>query len=128
MKKLMYYFTMGIFLMTLGGCIALVAGGVAGVGTAVWLSGKLTQEFHAPYAQTVNAAKEGLRSLNLEITKETQEEDVTQLKGKYSDNKELWVDIRKVTDNSTKVEIRVGAVSSDKAASDKILKAIQRHL
>jgi len=128
MKKVILLLTMGIFLTSMYGCIALLAGGAAGAGTAVWLSEKLTQEFNAPYNRTVKAAKDALTSLKLEIIKETKEEDITQLRSKYSDGKEIWIDIRKISDNSTKVEVRVGVVSPDKIASEKILKAIKRHL
>jgi len=62
------------------------------------------------------------------VRKEAKEADVTQLRSKYSDGREIWIDIRKVTGDSTKVEVRVGGVSPDKAAADKILKKIQSYL
>ncbi|MDD5477574.1 MAG: DUF3568 family protein [Candidatus Omnitrophica bacterium] len=127
-KKVGVFIFSGVVLLNICGCFALLAGAGAGAGTAAWLSGKLTQEFHATYAQTINASKKALRSLKLELTKETKEINVAQLKSKYSDGKEIWIDIRKVTEDSTKVEIRVGAVSPDKDAADKILKRIQRYL
>jgi len=128
MKKIVLLFVTGIFLMSIYGCFVVLAGGAAGGGTAVWLSGKLTQEFNATYERTIDAAGSALRSLRLDVTKQTKEENVTQLKSKYTDGKEIWVDVRKVTDNSTKVEVRVGAVNPDKGAADKILKRIQRYL
>lgn len=127
-KKVAVFIFSGAVLLNMCGCFALLVGAGAGAGTAAWLSGKLSQEFHAPYEQTVNAAKRALGSLKLEVIKEAKEANVTQLKSKYSDGREIWIDIRKVTEDSTKVEIRVGGVSSDKAASDKILKRMQRYL
>jgi len=127
-KRIIVFVFSGLFLLNIYGCVALLAGAIAGTGTAVWLSGKLTQEFSAPYERTINAAEKALRSLKLEITKEAKEANVTQLKSKYSDEREVWIDIRKITENSTKVEVRVGAVSPDKAAADKILKKIQAYL
>ncbi len=47
---------------------------------------------------------------------------------KYSDGKTIWVDIRRITEASSKIEVRVGAVSGDKAAADRILKRIERYL
>ena len=128
MKKALLLFTIIIFAFSMCGCFVVIAGTAAGVGTAVWLSDKLTQEFNAPYDRTIDAAEAALRSLKLEITKKTREAEVTQLRGKYSDGKEIWIDIRKITENSTKVEIRVGALSPDKAASEKILKRIKVYL
>ncbi|MDD5165835.1 MAG: DUF3568 family protein [Candidatus Omnitrophica bacterium] len=127
-KKMVLFISLGMLLVSISGCIALLAGGAAGGGTAIWLSNKLTQEFNAPYEQAINAAKEALRSFNLEITKESKEADVAQIKSKYTDGKEIWVDIRKITERSTKVEVRVGAVKPDKEAAAKILKRIGRYL
>lgn len=118
----------GCMLMNMCGCFAIVAGTAGGAGTAIWLSGKLSQELHSPYEPTIKAAKKALSSLRLKITKETKEEQITQLKSKYTDNKEIWIDIRKITDSSTKVEVRVGAVNPDKEAANKILRRIEMYL
>ncbi len=114
--------------LSLSGCFFLFAGAAGGAGTAVWLEGKLTQEFHASYQQTIDATKRSLSALRLDLVKETKDAAVTQLKSKYTDGKEIWIDIRKISDNSTKVEVRVGAVHPDKEAADKILKKIQWYL
>ena len=127
-KKMTVFVLSGLFLLNICGCIALLAGAAGGAGTAAWLSGKLTQEFHAPYEQTISAAKTALKSLHLEITKETHEESVTQLKSKYSDGREIWIDIRKVSEESSKVEVRVGSIGANKEAAGKILKRIQTYL
>lgn len=130
MLKKINFFIFSIFLvLNMCGCAALLVGGaVGGAGTAVWLSGKLSQEFHSPYERTIDATKTALQSLKLEITKETREGNGSQLRSRYNDGKEIWIDIRKVTENSTKVEVRVGAVNPDKEAADKILKKIQNYL
>jgi len=127
-KRIAGFIVSGFLLLNMCGCFALFAGAAGGAGTAVWLSGKLSQEFPAPYDKTINAAKAALQSLALDITKETRGENVAQLRSKYTDGKEVWVDIRKVTKNSTKVEVRVGAVGSDKEAASEILKAIEKYL
>jgi len=129
MFKKITVFIFSVFLLSnIYGCFALFAGAAAGAGTAVWLSDKLTQEFPAPYDRTINATKTALRSLKLKVTKETRKDDVAQIRSKYTDGKDIWIDINKITENSTKVSVRVGAVNSDKEASDKILKRIQSYL
>jgi len=127
-KKISVFVFSVFLLLNIYGCFALFAGAAAGAGTAVWLSDKLTQEFHAPYDRTINATKTALESLKLEVIKETRKGDVAQIRSKYTDGKDIWIDIHRIAENSTKVEVRVGAVSPDKQASDKILKAIQRYL
>lgn len=126
-NMLVYVFSCFLLLSTYG-CIAIVGGAAGGGGTAVWLSGKLTQQFNASYDHTIDAAKKSLDSLKLELVRETREENITQLKSKYTDGKEIWIDVHKVTVNSTKVEVRVGAISPDKEAAQKILKRIQSYL
>lgn len=119
---------LGVFLVcNIYGCVIL-AGTAGGVGTAVWLSGKLTQEVNFPFERVVEAAKSGLKSLRLDITKVTVEDKVAQIMGKYSDGKTIWVDVHKITEASSRIEVRVGAVSADKEAAAKILKQIERYL
>ncbi len=127
-KKWLAAIMMCVFLASASGCIALLAGAAAGAGTAVWLSGKLTQEFSAPQERVVNSAERALKAMKLKILKETTEEDVTQLKSEYTDGKDIWIDIKKIAERSTKVEVRVGGVSPDKDIAAKIMKRIERGL
>jgi len=117
-----------IFLVSLSGCVAVVAGAAGGAGTSVWLSEKMSQTMNASYDHTLKATRSALKSLKLEITKETIEKDITQVMSKYTDGKTIWIDIRKVTDVTSKVDVRVGAVDGDEEASSKILKKIQSYL
>lgn len=128
LKRIGGYLFLGLLLLNTSGCFLLLAGAAGGAGTAVWLSGKLSQEFHASYERTVDATEKALKSLDLKIAKVSREDTVTQFRSEYNDGKEIWVDVRRITDTSSKVEIRVGAVSPDKAAADKILKRIQKYL
>jgi len=124
----MVYIFFGLLLMNAYGCIALLAGAAGGAGTTVWLSEKLTQEVNVPFDRAVKAAKVALRSLKLEVTKETIEQNVAQIMSKYSDGKTIWIDIHRITNSSSRIEVRVGAISGDKEAADKILKRITRYL
>lgn len=127
MKKLLTFIFSGLILLNLTGCI-LLAGAAGGAGTAVWLSGKLTQEFNVSYDRAINGTRDALRSLKLDIEKESKQEEITQFRGKYTDSREMWVDVRKISANSVKIEVRVGAVSADKEAAAKILKRIEGYL
>ena len=127
-KKIAAFIVGALLGLSIYGCLALVAGGAAGGGTAVWLSEKLTQEVNAPFDRTVKAVKSALASLNLTVTKETVEPAIAQIMSKYSDGRTIWIDVHRITDSSSKVEVRVGVVSSDKQAAEKILKEIKRYL
>ena len=126
-KKTFIFITMVSFALSLSGCIFLLAGAAGGLGTAVWLEGKLTQDFNKPYDRCVQAAKSALASMKLEIAKETATTEVTQLMSKYTDGKTIWIDVKKTTEAAARVEIRVGATGNKEAAS-KILKKISFYL
>jgi hypothetical protein len=128
LKKFIFLVFSLMLVANLSGCFLFVAGVAGGAGTAAWLSGKLTQEFHAPFQRTVEATRLALKSLDLNVVKETQAESITQFKGDYTDGREMWIDVHRVDEYSTKVEVRVGGVNSDKEAASKILKRIQDNL
>jgi hypothetical protein len=109
------------------GCLALLAGAGAGAGTSTWLAGKLVQEVDASFERTIAAAESGLNDLDLAITKKTVKDDVAQIIAEYSDGSMTWVDIHKVLDDTSRIEVRVG-VRSDKQAARKILEQIQKRL
>jgi len=128
MRKIITLLIAGVFLLNIYGCFALLVGGAVGAGTAVWLAQKLTQEFHTSYEHTVNATEKALKSLKLEITELNKTENVTKFRSQDAGGKAIWIDVIKIAPDSTKVEVRVGAVSSDKVLASKILKRIQGYL
>lgn len=115
------------FLASCQGCFMLLAGAAGGAGTAAWLSGKLTQEVNVSFEKTIGAAKNGLRSMKLPIEKETVETDAAQIKSVYSDGRTVWVDVHRITESSSRIEVRVG-MTGDKGAAEVVLKKIKRYL
>ena len=109
------------------GCVPLLAGAAGGVGTATWLSGKLSQEFEAPFDRTLKAVESALKSLKLEITEKTVKKDVAQVMSKYTDGRTIWIDIRPISRRQSQVEVRVGALG-DKEAAEFIISRIKRYL
>jgi len=126
-KNLLYSGVVIILALNLCGCALLLAGVAGGAGTALWLSGKLSDEVHASYEGTIAATKKALSSLDMEIDKETKAEEVTQIRSNYADGSEVWIDIRPLMPKSTKIEIRVG-IKGNKEASTKILERIKKYL
>ena len=116
-----------LWLMNMCGCVALLAGAAGGAGTAAWLSGKLSQEVNASFDKTLKAAKSALRSFKLKVTKETIEEKVAQVMSNYTDGRTIWIDIHRVSESTSRVEVRVGA-TGDKDIARKILDRIIRYL
>lgn len=128
MFKKLSVFVISVFLLTtIYGCATLLVAGAGGVGTAFWLSGKLSETVNASFDRTIKGAKEALKSLNMPINKETKKASVAQIMTTWTDGSETWIDIRPVTKTTSRVDVRVGA-RGDKAASSKILEAIKSHL
>ena len=121
-----------LLLINICGCFALIAGGAAGgVGTAFWLSGKLIQYVNNPLEQTTKAAKDYLQSRNLALViKETISagHSVVQIRSKETSGEKIRIDIHKITETRSRIEIRVGTLVSNKEAADRILKGITEHL
>ncbi len=126
-KKALALLCLVLLLVNVCGCIALLAGAAGGAGTAAWLSGKLSQEVNVPFERALTAAKSGLKSLGLKITKETVKENSAQVMSNYTDGKTIWVDIHRISPSASKIEVRVGA-TGDQGAAGKILDKIKRYL
>jgi len=126
-KKLTVLLVAVLLLANMSGCFALLVGAAGGAGTAGWLSGKLTQELNASFDKTIKATTSALDSLKLKITKTTTKDEVSQVISKYYDDRTIWIDIHKVSEKISRIEIRVGA-TGDHEASRKILDKIEKYL
>ncbi|MFA5063300.1 MAG: DUF3568 family protein [Candidatus Omnitrophota bacterium] len=131
-KKLAVFISSLILLTNICGCVALIAGSVAGgAGTAVWLSGKLVQSVDFPLDQVAKAAKEYLESGKFALTsKETISSGhaVVQIRSRYISGERVRIDIHKITETRSRIEIRVGTLMGNREAADKVLKGITERL
>ena len=131
-KKLAVFISSLILLTNLCGCVALIAGGTAGgVGTAVWLSGKLVQYVDSPLDKVALASKDYLQSRNLSLTsKETISAGhaVVQIRSRETSGERVRIDIHKITGTRSRIEIRVGTLMGNREAADKVLKGITERL
>jgi len=126
-KRITMFILSIAFLVNIYGCAVLLAGAASGAGTATWLSGKLTQQVDASSEGSLKAVKSALKSLKLNVTKETVTKDIVQIKSNYTDGRTIWIDVRPTSASTSQIEIRVGMVS-DKEAAQKILDRILRYL
>jgi hypothetical protein len=128
MKKIISLLSAAVFLLNIYGCIPLLVAGAVGGGTAVWLAQKLVQQFPASYERTVDATENALKSLQLEIIGLDKTAKVTKFRSEDASGKAIWINVIRIASNSTKVEVRVGAVSADKEFAGTILKRIEQYL
>ena len=111
-KSIAIFTSFVLLALSLSGCAVLLGAAAGGAGTAVWLSGKLSDELKAPYEKSIEATKKALSSMNMEVTKETKKDDIAQIMSKYADGATTWIDIRPLTSDTTKIEVRVGATGN----------------
>ena len=121
-KKILWFVVLSASVVNFSGCIFLAAG-AAGAGTAKWLSDKATQEINSPIVRATKAAKEGLGDMKAVIYKETNAPDVTQILAKDPSDRQVWVDLRPIDSNNTRIEVRVGYLNGESDAR-KILESI----
>ena len=121
-KKTLFGLVLTVASLSCAGCIFLAAG-AAGVGTAKWLSDKVTQEVNVPSAKVVKSAKAALEDMKANVYKETSAPEVTQILAKDVSGRQIWVDVKSIDANSTRVDVRVGYSDGQKDAS-KILESI----
>ncbi|MCG8431454.1 MAG: DUF3568 domain-containing protein [Candidatus Omnitrophica bacterium] len=126
-KKIALYACAAVCVVSLSGCVALLAGAGGAAGTAVWLSGKLTQEFNAPYSRSIEAVEEALASLDYAVSKKTVKSTVAQVMSNHADGRTIWIDIRPVGSQRTRIDARVGMVS-DEIAARELMDAIEHVL
>ena len=114
-----------LFSLNICGCIFLAAG-AAGAGTAKWLSEKVGEEIDAPKDKVAQAAKDAMKGMKLDVYKETKAPEVTQLLAKYSDGRQVWVDVRIVAANNSRVEVRVGWMNGEADARQILTQIVKK--
>ena len=130
MRKLLIFISAILILANIYGCVAVLAGGAAGgAGTAIWLSGKLVRQVNASLEQTTKAVKLALQSSKRSIIiKETISEGIVQIRSRDINGEKVWVDIHRITDTTSQIQVRVGTFFSNKEAADRVLKMILQNL
>jgi hypothetical protein len=120
------FWILSVFALTSAGCVAVVAGGAA-AGTVAYVRGELSAVLEADM-NTSAAAVENARE-KLELFSQSHAKD--QLSAKYvwrtADDRRVQVNLKKQTDNSTELYIRVG-VFGDEALSRLIYDEIRAGL
>jgi len=115
-RNLLVVLFLSLSVANFSGCIFLAAG-AAGAGTAKWMSDKVMQVVNVPVHKASKAAKSALADMNISVYKETEAPDVIQLLAKDVNGRQVWVDLRPVDDNTTKIEVRVGYMNGGHDAS-----------
>lgn len=123
-KKIGLYLALVCCVANFSGCVFLlipaaigIAGGIGiGIGTAKWMSDKLVEEVPYDFAKTAQGVRDGLKSMQLIIVKESDTDTLVQFNSKYSDGRTVWINVEHIKDKVSKLEVRVGVWGGQKEA------------
>lgn len=111
------------------GCVLLVAGGAAaaGAGTYAYVQGELKATESAPLDRVWAATQAAVTELELPITSRHKDALGARLLARTSSDKKVEINLKKVTDTTTEIRIRVGTWG-DETLSRLILDKIKKRL
>jgi hypothetical protein len=109
------------------GCIALVVGGAAGAGTYAYVSGELKTTESASLDRAWSASQGAIKELQFKVTTEQKDALQGRLIARTAADKKVEVNLKKISDNTTEIRIRVGTFG-DEDLSQLILQKIKKRL
>ncbi|HBO97089.1 MAG TPA: hypothetical protein DE315_03185 [Candidatus Omnitrophica bacterium] len=114
-------------LATTQGCVPLLIGAAAGAGGVVWAKGGLEQNFDKSVDQLHRASLGGLRDIKCAVSSGQIRKHLAKIKFKFDDGQEGTINIKAMTERSSRLKIRVG-ILGDETKSQIVLNAILKHL
>ncbi len=109
------------------GCVAFVAGGAIGGGTAVYVKGQVEQTFDHSVPRVHRATLAALKELNMPVIEDKHDETSAKMKSVVASGEDVWIDISALSNTASKETIRVGTMG-DEGKSNTILNAIHKNL
>jgi hypothetical protein len=109
------------------GCLALAVGAAGGAAGAVYVMGKLTDEFNRPLPVVHEAAVAAMKDLELKLSEEKVDKISAHMESAFSDGARVWIDMESVSESRCRITIRVG-LTGDEVRSRKIYDTIRQHL
>jgi len=118
-KKLILIIVLGMNCLNFSGCIFVAA--------SLRETQKAKQDFNVSYIKALEIVKKALVSLNLKFEEAVIKPDVAVVKGKYTNEKTMYIEIFKISDNESRIAVRVGTSDAGKAEACKILEVIEKY-
>lgn len=111
------------------GCTLLLLGGAAaaGAGTVVYVRGELQTTVDATLDGAWRASRDALKDLQMPVTAETKDGLTGKLTARTAGDKKVTIRLKKVTDTTTDLSIRMGTWG-DETASRQLLEQIKKRL
>ncbi len=111
------------------GCAVVAVGAAAGAGAAgyAYVSGVLKSTESASLDRTWNATLAAMKEMDFPVTRQRKDALEAELIARNAGDKKISIRLRKVTEQATEVQIRVGTFG-DETASRAILERIKKRL
>ncbi len=117
---------LGLATLFAAGCVAVVAAGAAG-GTVAYVRGALKATLDQPVERVGVAATQAVQDLKFALVSSRVDAVSGDIIARTARDVKIEIQLKKVSDNSTQVDIRVG-VFGDQAISQQVLAQIQKNL
>jgi hypothetical protein len=112
---------------SMSGCALFVAGAVAGAGGAIYVNGRSEKNIAAPVRQVATATRLVLEDMGLPIVKDEVDVDSANFESEYADGKKVWIEIKRKTDQTSYMGVRV-SVLGDQTRSEDIIRRVEAKL
>jgi len=99
---------LGVWWLT--GCVAVIIGAGAGVGTYTYIKGELKRSYQAKFDKTLQVCIDILDDLNQPIIDKTTDGEKTTIRSKRKDGTDQTIDVSIIRVDSTLVSVRTGVV------------------
>jgi len=113
--------------LTNSGCFALLLGGAAGAAGVVYIQGVLEQNFDRNIKDVHEAALKTMKAQEIYVSSDVLNYADAEIKGEYEDGEAVTVNVKALTEKSSKLKIRVG-VFGDEIKSNVLMRAIEKKL
>lgn len=118
-KRIVVLIVMGLLIMNTCGFAAVV-------GVASELQ-KVREIVDVPYGRTIEIVKTVLAEQNIKFEKATIDETKAKIMGICSDSRTVSIEVYKLTDAQSKIEVRVGTSEAGMEYAKKIIESVVQH-
>ncbi len=108
------------------GCAVILAGS-AGAGTVAYIKGELQANLEAPLEKSIEATRSAVENLKFIKISEEVDKLTGEIIARTSQDEKITIQLNKVTENTTKISIRVG-MFGDQLLSHSLLEEIKKEL
>lgn len=116
MAKLFRLIAVGLLIVNLCGCAAVMC--------MIADSSKAKKTFNITYGDAFDVVRGAFKSTGVKFSSASVEKNVAEVKGKYTDDRDVRIYIVKESDTQTTISVRVGTSEAGKKDAETILQAI----